>query len=73
MVSSKKRWIKNKKTNKIYWLDNSSSVKGEWIFTFDKKKEFNMFSDYPDKLTAEEKKIFDKENPFWKDFFKDRQ
>lgn len=73
MVSSKKRWIKNKKTDKIYWLDNSSSVKGEWIFTFDKKKEFNMFSDYPDKLTAEEKEIFDKENPFWKDFFKDRQ
>ena len=37
-----------------------------------KKTTFNMFADYPHKLNAEQKAIFDKENPFWADFFRDR-
>jgi hypothetical protein len=44
-----------------------------WIFSFDKTTEFNMFHDYPYKLTKEQKQIFDKENPEWADFFKDRK
>jgi hypothetical protein len=32
-----------------------------------------MFADYPYKLTPEQKKIFDEENPYWVDFFADRQ
>ena len=55
----------------IYWIDNLDT-KGEHLFTFDKKKIYNLFTDYPDKLTAEERLIFDRENPYWKDFFKDR-
>lgn len=46
---------------------------GEYLFTFDKQTIFNLFRDYPYKLTDEEKRIFDKENPYWKYFFKDRQ
>lgn len=41
-------------------------------FTFDKKKIFNLFADYPWKLTAGQKEIFDKENPYWVEFFADR-
>lgn len=65
-------WYKNKPTDKIWWLDNPNKV-GEWVFSFDKKKTFNMFADYPHALTKEQKAIFDTENPYWKDFFKDRQ
>jgi hypothetical protein len=64
-------WYKNKKTDKIWWKHTPDRV-GEWIFSFDKETEFNMFADYPRNLTAEQKEIFDAENPFWADFFKDR-
>lgn len=65
-------WYKNNPTDKIWWLDNSDKV-GEWVFSFDKKKTFNMFADYPHALTKEQKEIFDAENPYWKGFFKDRK
>lgn len=57
----------------IWWVDNGDTVKGERLFTFDKQKIFNLFADYPWKLTRNERAIFDKENPFWVDFFKDRK
>lgn len=65
-------FYKNKRTDQIWWVDTSDRV-GVFLFSFDKKKIYNLFSDYPHNLTAEEKEIFDKENPFWKEFFKDRQ
>ena len=37
------------------------------------KADDNMFRDYPWALSREEKEIFDRENPFWAEFFKDRQ
>lgn len=64
-------FYKENKNDKIWWIDNLDS-KGEHLFSFDKKKIFNLFRDYPHELTPEQKKIFDKENPFWADFFKDR-
>lgn len=66
------KWYKENNGDQIWWLDNSDEVKGEFIFSFDKKTTFNMFADYPFKLTPEQKAIFDKENPFWADFFADR-
>lgn len=68
----KQRFYKNKRGDKIWWIDTSETI-GEWLFTFDKKVIFNMFSDYPYKLTQEQKEIFDKENPYWAEFFSDRQ
>lgn len=49
-------YFKNNPEDAIWWVDNSEDTKGEWIFTFDKKTHFNMFEDYPDKLTSEQKK-----------------
>ena len=66
-----REFYKNHPKDKIWWLDVPDRV-GEWLFSFDKKKVFNMFEDYPEKLTPEQKEIFDKENPYWKEFFKDR-
>nr|DAS75253.1 MAG TPA: hypothetical protein [Caudoviricetes sp.] len=65
-------FYKENKNSKIWWIDHIDYV-GEYLFSFDKKNIYNLFSDYPNKLTKEEKEIFDRENPHWKDFFKDRQ
>ncbi len=64
-------WHKNNSTDVIWWLNNRDK-KGEMLFSFDKKTIFNLFADYPHKLTPEQKEIFDNENPYWKEFFKDR-
>ena len=64
-------FYKNNEDDKIYWVDNTERI-GEHLFSFDKKTVFNLFEDYPYKLTKEQKRIFDKENPEWAEFFKDR-
>lgn len=66
------KFYKENPNDKIWWVDNQEE-KGVWLFSFDKKKVFNLFADYPEKLTPEQKRIFDKENPYWADFFSDRQ
>ena len=66
------KFYKENETDQIWWVDTSDRV-GEFLFSFDKKKVFNLFADYPHNLTPEQKEIFDKENPYCKDFFKDRQ
>jgi hypothetical protein len=56
---------------KVKWVSDRNKI-GEHLFTFDGKKIFNLFRDYPHKLTKEQKEIFDSENPYWANFFKDR-
>ena len=65
-------FYKNNDNDIIWWIENVDTV-GEHWFTFDKKNIFNLFKDYPYNLTKEEKKIFDKENPYWVDYFKERK
>ena len=64
-------FYKNKPTDTICWVE--SEHVGEHLFTFDKKRIFNLFADYPWKLSIKEKAIFDKENPEWAEYFKDRK
>lgn len=62
-------FYKNNQSDKVWWVDDIGTT-GNFLFSFDKKKVFNLFRDYPEKLTAEQKAIFDKENPYWADYFK---
>lgn len=64
-------FVKKNESDIIWWYENPDVI-GEHIFSFDKKKIYNLFKDYPQNLTLEEKEIFDKENPYWANFFKDR-
>lgn len=52
---------------------NIDVVLGEILFSFDKKKIYNLWIDYPYNFTKEEKELFDKENPYWANFFKNRK
>ena len=67
------KWYKNEPDDKIWWLDNRDDVIGEFVFSFDKKKQYNLFADYPHNMTPEEVQIFDKENPYWADYFSGRR
>jgi len=65
------RFYKEKPSDQVWWVDNFERV-GEHLFSFDRKRVFNLFRDYPHELTPDQKEVFDRECPFWKDFFKDR-
>ena len=43
-------FYKNNDNDSIWWIENIDTV-GEQLFTFDKKKIFNLFKDCPYKLT----------------------
>lgn len=66
--------MSNNKTEKLVfrWVDTPDTI-GEYLFTFDGVRIFNMFHDYPYALTEEEKQIFDRENPYWEKYFAYRQ
>lgn len=66
------KFYKEDPSDQIWWVDTSDED-GKFLFSFDRKQVFNLFEDYPHNLTPEQKEIFDKENPYWKDFFKDRK
>ena len=72
MESNNREFYKENETDVIWWVDNPD-VLGVWEFSFDRETVFNLFADYPFKLTPEQKEIFDRENPYWANFFKDRQ
>lgn len=61
-------FYKNNEESKIWWIDRID-VRGELLFSFDQQKIYNLFLDYPHNMTEEEVRIFDSENPFWREFF----
>lgn len=56
-------FYKQNETDKIWWVDDGSI--GNLAVSFDRKKIYYIFRDYPWKFSKEEKELFDKENPFW--------
>lgn len=65
-------WYKDEPWHQIWWLEVLNE-KGLWLFSFDKEKIYNLFEDYPDRMSEEEVAIFDREQPFWADFFRSRK
>ncbi|MFG6267038.1 MULTISPECIES: DUF7675 family protein [Streptococcus] len=59
--------------DEIWWVENNDEERaGKHLFTFDKTKIYNLFEDYPYNMTEHEVMLFDKENPFWANFFEYR-
>lgn len=56
---------------RVRWVSDPNK-KGEHLFTFDGKRVFNLFRDYPYELTKEERRIFKEEEPYWAKFFRSR-
>lgn len=67
-MASNNRWYKENKSDAVWWLDNGDEIEGEFVISFDKKTQYNIFSDR-DKMTAKQLALFYKENPFWREFF----
>lgn len=70
-LNTKTSFYKKNSDDVIWWVENPDMI-GEHLFSFDKEKVFNLFKDYPYALSTEQKEIFDKENPYWANYFKDR-
>ena len=69
MDAASKGFHKEHITDRVWWYRENGQY-GSLKISFDKKKIYNLWTDYPDNMTEEEVKIFDKENPFWAEFFK---
>lgn len=65
-------FFKKNEGDEIWWIEDLEYI-DRFLFSFDKEKIFNLYEDYPHNLTKEQKEMFDKENPYWKAFFEDRQ
>ncbi len=71
-------FYKENKSDQIYWVSHEavnpitnklSVIEGELLVSFDHHNILSLWSDYPWKFTPEQKALFDKENPYWADFF----
>ena len=72
LVVERNDFYRENETDSVWWVDDLESI-GVFLFSFDRITVFNLFADYPWELTPEQKAIFDRENPYWAEFFKDRQ
>ncbi len=63
----KYKFLKRHRTDKIWWAHTEGHI-GELKISFDKKTIINLWTDYHT-LPPEQKELFDKENPYWADFF----
>lgn len=67
-------FYKHAPDDRVWWVENNGDERfGRHRFSFDQVKIYDLFADYPHNLTPEEVELFDTENPFWADFFKNRK
>ena len=63
-------FYKRNTQDRVWWV-RLPGQKDPLLFSFDRKKIFNYWTDYPLHLSEEQKKLFDEENPFWAGFYRD--
>lgn len=63
---------KESEHSRVWWTAKLDTI-GELNISFDKKKIYNLFADYPYNMTPEEIEIFDEDEPYWANFFKWRK
>lgn len=63
-MSDRYIFYKENPDDMVWWLDDDSRT---MAFSFDRKTIYYLPRDYYI-LTPEQKEIFDKENPYWKEF-----
>ncbi len=68
----KRIFYKNNENDKIWWTRNPEMLVS-LRFSFDKKKLYDPFKEYPYNLSKEEKEIFDKENPEMAEYYSYRK
>lgn len=56
---------KKHENDTVFWVRHTEGAYGRHVITFDKENFINLFTDYPQKLTPEQKEAFDRENPYW--------
>lgn len=59
---------KGNRQNKIWWTSKIDCI-GELNISFDRKKIYNLFEDYPYNMTKSEVEILKQEEPYWAKFF----
>ncbi len=57
----KRKFLERNEDENIYWVDEKDYPLRAYEFSFDKKKIYNLFRDYPWELTQDEKRIFFRE------------
>lgn len=66
-------WEKKRAGDLVEWAYTSEVFDGLFLFRIGARgRVYNLFGDYPEKLTAEELEIFNKEYPYWAEFFQER-
>ena len=74
-------FYKKNKGDKIYWVDHYAInfitnepdvIDGELLISFNRHNMLDLWRDYPWNFTPEQKALFDKENPYWANFFERR-
>lgn len=63
MASNKYDFYHQDEGDVVWWAEYPEMKDGEFLFSFDRKRVYNFFADYPQELTPEQKEVFDKENP----------
>ena len=63
-MSDRFEFYKENPDDKVWWVDDDTTT---MAFSFDRETIYYLPRDYH-LLTPEQKEIFDRENPFWKEF-----